>query len=304
MISAMIIDSDAGIDDALAILTLVGSNKFNISLINATSGNVTQEQAYRNIRAILGLAGKKIKVSKGNESSLSGKKKRAQLVHGRDGLGNTFLAAKVDILNPLKSPEAIERSIKRENVKKILTLGPLTNIAQAFIKYPSLENLLDEIWIMGGQIKVSGNTSAGGEFNFYFDPYAAEIVLSSAVKKRLITLDVTQRVLFDRSFIDSFIKKRNKIYDFIARILDFSYRFSCKKRGLKAAHLPDLVAACLFLNKRLCNFRKLKIDVDKKTGCLLEKSHGWEIWLATNLKRKEIKEMALCNLLKLGSRRR
>lgn len=300
MTSSLIIDSDGGIDDALAILTLVASRRVSIALINATSGNVGARQVYKNIIAILNLCGKKIQVSKGRNSSLDGKRKRVCQVHGRDGLGNTFLANTIKVLNPLNALEAFKKTIETGEAKRILAIGPLTNIANAFLKYPFLCGHVDEMWVVGGALKTGKGEEITKEFNFYFDPQAAEIVLSAPVSIKLITLDVTKRVLFDKPFIKNFEKKKNsKLYDFFLKILNFSYCFNRTKRGLKAAHLPDLIAACLFLNESLVDFRKIRISIDKKTGHIIRSLKGKEILLADNLRIAKIKERAICNLLAL-----
>ncbi len=305
MTSSLIIDSDGGIDDAAAILTLVSSAKTKIALINATTGNVEANQAYKNIVAILNLYGKKIEVSKGRGVSLTGKRKRACQVHGKDGLGNTFLVNTIDdILNPLNSLEAFRRAIERNKANRILAIGPLTNIASAFLKYPFLCDHLDEVWMVGGTFKLRANKGAAEEFNFCFDPRAAEIVFSAPVSIRLISFDVTERVLFDKKFIGNFEKRKDEIWNFLFKILNFSYNFNRTKRKLSAAHLPDLVAACLFLNEGLADFRKTKVFIDKKTARIIKSPRGREVLLAVNLKNKKIKEQALYNLLSLNDKRR
>lgn len=305
MTSSLIIDSDGGIDDAAAILTLVSSAKTKIALINATTGNVEANQAYKNIVAILNLYGKKIEVSKGRGVSLTGKRKRAHQVHGKDGLGNTFLVNTIDdILNPLNSLEAFRRAIERNKANRILAIGPLTNIASAFLKYPFLCDHLDEVWMVGGTSKLRADKGAAEEFNFYFDPRAAEIVFSAPVSIRLISFDVTERVLFDKKFIGNFEKRKDEIWNFLFKILNFSYNFNRSKRKLSAAHLPDLVAACLFLNEGLADFRKTKVFIDKKTARIIKSPRGREVLLAVNLKNKKIKEQALYNLLSLNDKRR
>jgi len=301
MTSSLIIDSDGGIDDAVAILTLASSVKTKIALINATTGNVGAGQAYKNIVAILNLYGKKIEVSKGRGISLTGKRKRAHQVHGKDGLGNTFLVNSINnILNPLNSLEAFRRTIERNKTNKILAIGPLTNIASVFLRYPFLSCHLDEVWVVGGTFKLRADKGAAEEFNFYFDPRAAEIVFSAPVSIRLISFDVTERVLFDKEFIENFEKRKDEIWKFIFKILNFSYNFNRTKRGLSAAHLPDLVAACLFLNEGLADFRKTRVSIDKKAARIIKNPRGREVLLADNLRDKKIKEQALYGLLKLA----
>ncbi len=303
MTSSLIIDSDGGIDDAMAILTLVSSTKTKVALINATTGNVGANQAYKNIVAILNLYGKKIEVSIGKDISLAGKRKRAHQVHGKDGLGNIFLNID-NILNPLNSLEAFRRTIERNKTNKILAIGPLTNIASVFLRYPFLSCHVDEVWVVGGTFKLRADKGAAEEFNFYFDPRAAEIVFSAPVSIRLISFDVAERVLFDKEFIENFKKRKDKIWNFLFKILNFSYNFNRTKRKLSAAHLPDLVAACLFLNEDLADFRKTKVSIDKKAARIIRNPRGKEVLLADNLRDKKIKEEVLYNLLSLSDKRR
>jgi inosine-uridine nucleoside N-ribohydrolase len=303
MTFSLIIDSDGGIDDTLAILALVASKKVKVNLINATCGNVSVYQAYKNIVATLELVGKKIQVSRGRSASLNGVKKRAIAVHGEDGLGNTFLANEINVLNPLSAVKAFRKAIEIDGSRKILAMGPLTNIAIVFSKYPFLGRFLNEIWLMGGTLKERRNVKGGGEFNFGFDPQATDIVFSSCIPLKVVTLDATQKVLFDRSFIKHF-EEEGKIYNFLFKILNFSLLFNYAQKGIRAAHLPDLVTACLFLNEKLCRFKKIRVRFDKKTACLdFNRSlANREILIAEDLKVDKIKKQALRYLLELERR--
>ncbi|MFH1857092.1 MAG: nucleoside hydrolase [Candidatus Omnitrophota bacterium] len=299
--SSLIIDTDGGIDDALAVLALVNSKEADIKLINVTAGNVDNVQAYKNISAVLNLCGKKISLSLGQEASFSGKLKRPYNVHGSDGLGDTFLSKDIDILNTLNAPTAFKEAIET-GVKKIFSAAPLTNVADFFLEYPELISQLEEVWLTGGVLKSGADMSAEGEFNFYFDPKAVEIVFSAGVEAKVVTMDVTKSVLFGRDFIKNFEGRKEKTFEFISRILNFSYEFNCNNKGLNGAHLPDLVSACIFLDKNLADFEKVKVVVGKNTGCLFKNQGGKDILTACNLKEKQIKEKALDILLGLKGR--
>lgn len=301
--TSLIIDTDGGIDDALAILVLLNAGQSKIKLINATGGNVDNKQAYKNIKALLHLCGRKIKVSRGRNISFSGRKKRDGAIHGTDGLGNTFLADYVKIGKVPDAVSAFKKAIEKDGISKILAIGPLTNLADVFLKYPNLTEHIDEIWLAGGALGKKGS-SGKEEFNFYFDPQAVEIVFRTQALIKLVTVDVTGKILFGRNFIKNFEDKKGDIHRFILKILEFSYCFSYNKRGLKAAHLPDLITACLFLDENLAHFRKVRVSVDEKTGYIFENSAGREILMAENLNQTKIKEKALQSLLELKGRKK
>jgi len=189
----IIIDTDPGHDDAMAIMLAVKSDVFNIMAITTVSGNSTIENTTRNARFILQVLGTEdITVYSGAEKPLKQDLIQA-VVHGKSGLEG------IDPTNSAKlTNNAVEKiiSIIKENPEEvtIVTLGPLTNIASAIQKDPSTMKKVKEIVTMGGAINVAGNKNRVAEFNVFVDPDAAKIVFDFPVKKTLVPLDACNHV--------------------------------------------------------------------------------------------------------------
>jgi len=188
----IIIDTDPGHDDALAILLLEKSGLFNIKAITTVAGNSQIGDTTDNARYILDLIDSKTPIYSGAQKPLTRELIKAE-VHGEDGLAG----AKITKNEPL-SANASEKIIEivRENPHQIsiVVIGPETNIAEAFLRDPELPSLIKELVIMGGAIAVPGNKNRVGEFNIFVDPESADIVFKSSVKKILIPLDVTNDI--------------------------------------------------------------------------------------------------------------
>lgn len=184
----LIINTDPGHDDAMAIMLAERSKRFNILALTTVAGNSTIENTTRNARYILGLLGRDdIPVYSGSGRPLKRKLIQAA-VHGKSGLEG------IDPKNPpMLNGESVDRIIEivdsRPGKVRIATLGPLTDIAKAIKKSPSIMKKVKDIVIMGGAIRVPGNMSRVAEFNFFVDPEAADIVMQFPVKKTLVPLD-------------------------------------------------------------------------------------------------------------------
>lgn len=189
----IIIDTDPGHDDALAIILAVKSGAFKIHAITTVAGNSTIENTTRNARFILKLLEREdILVYSGSDKPLERELIKA-VVHGESGLEG---------LHPKNEPhltnDAVEKilDIIENNPYKIslVTLGPLTNIAKAIRKNPKTMLKLKEIVMMGGAIKVPGNKNRVAEFNIFVDPESADIVFKFPVSKTLVPLDACNHV--------------------------------------------------------------------------------------------------------------
>lgn len=192
-IQEIIIDTDPGYDDALALMLAVKSEMFKIHAITTVAGNTTIENTTRNARYILSLLKREdIPVYSGAEKPLTRDLLQSN-VHGKNGLGNLFPSNEANL-----SHDAVERLLsiieKNSNRIKLVTLGPLTNVAKAIRQKSEIMSQVQEIVIMGGAIKVPGNANRVAEFNIFVDPEAADIVFRFPVKKTLIPLDACMNV--------------------------------------------------------------------------------------------------------------
>ena len=191
--SKWIIDTDPGIDDSFALILAMTTIKENLVAISIEAGNTGLENCYNNARKISAICNEYFPVFKGVSQCLSSDKgKNAEKVHGKDGLYEiadfqTYtekyetMKKKIDPtvfdskISPLK---IIELSYKYKKIN-ILALGPLSNLALAFMLDPSLPKRISKLVIMGGSYTSIGNIQPCVEFNFYFDPIAAKIVINN-----------------------------------------------------------------------------------------------------------------------------
>ncbi len=246
------LDCDPGIDDALAVLFLLGSAKVDVKAIVATFGNVGLNQTKRNLLRILGLfepppnpmgAVRIPLIGSGSRGPLRHKARRARHVHGQDGLADCS-----DVFGR-KHPAGFKNGIDliinlalSNKIDRIIATGPLTDLARAFKKRPAILENLKEVVIMGGAVFVKGNVTPYAEFNFHCDPEADRIVLSSGVIKKLVSLDVTQKTLLRPAHLRRIKNIKGPIARFIYHIADYTI-YSNRKRGLDGAPMHDPLAA-------------------------------------------------------------
>lgn len=195
------IDTDPGIDDALAILAALGGPGLEVAGITTVAGNVGLGLTTRNAGRLLAVAGRPdIPVVPGAERPLARDPLETGWVHGADGLGGA------DLPDPLKAPlgdHAPDWLAARlaEAPARILALGPMTNLARLLDDHPQAAARIEGITAMGGAIAAPGNVGTRAEFNIAWDPEAAAIVIGSGVPLTLVSLDVTRQVRAGRDWV-------------------------------------------------------------------------------------------------------
>ncbi len=189
----IIIDTDTATDDAIAIIMALQYNDFDVRAITTVAGNVDIELATINALYTVELCNKNIPVYRGCSQPLTRKLETSKFFHGKDGLGDT------GPYNPRQKAEnedGVDRIISLVNNHpkeiEIIAIGPLTNIARAFQKHPSIIKKIKKLYVMGGIGEGKGNITQHAEFNFWVDPDAADIILNSGIEVRLIAWDTTQ----------------------------------------------------------------------------------------------------------------
>ncbi len=246
----IIIDTDPGQDDAVALLLALASKELEILGITCVAGNVPLSLTSENARKILELTRyTEIPVFAGADRPIKRTLVTAEHVHGKTGIDGPVLE-KPKI--KLQSKEAIEFIIETilsypKDEITLCTLGPLTNIGLAFQREPRIKTLIKEIIMMGGGFFEGGNITPAAEFNIYVDPEAAAEVLVSGIPITMLPLDVTHRALTSRSRIESFRKIGNKAGIATAEMLDFFERFDVEKYGSEGGplHDPNVIAYLL-----------------------------------------------------------
>ena len=193
----IIIDTDPGTDDAVAILlALANFNDNEILGITTVSGNVPVERGTHNALRILSLAGRNsIEVYEGCSQPLERELVTAEWVHGNDGLAGLDFPEPDKEKSDTHAVDFIGSSIMESKEKVTIgVLGPMTNIAKSLIEYPDIVKNIEKIVFMGGSA-IGGNTTPVAEFNIFVDPQAAKIVLDSGVPLAMMGLGVTQQAL-------------------------------------------------------------------------------------------------------------
>ncbi len=179
--STFVVDTDGGVDDALALMMLIGAGH-KIDFITTTFGNVNLEQATQNVLDVLAVCKADIPVYKGAAEPSRGKRVEAIDVHGKDGLGGVKRPPHEIKIETEAAHAALKNTLQNAMAGgpklQLLTIGPLTNLAHVLQERPELATGIDRIWVMGGTCHGRGNITPAAEFNVFCDPEAAKIVLS------------------------------------------------------------------------------------------------------------------------------
>ena len=218
MTKRIILDTDPGIDDSLAILLALASPEIALEGLSVVHGNSSMEQGTINALSVLELAkASHIPVYKGCDLPLVQPSLFALETHGDQGIGYAKLSA------PQTQPQVrkgsdylIEKIMSSPGEITLVAIGPLTNIALAIRQEPRIVENVKEVFIMGGAIRHEGNTTALAEFNTYVDPHAAHIVYHSAMPITLTPLDVTYQCIFLPDDLNRLLKINSPITKFIA----------------------------------------------------------------------------------------
>jgi pyrimidine-specific ribonucleoside hydrolase len=190
----LVIDTDPGIDDALAILLALASPEVELRLVTTVHGNVELAQTTENALRVLHLAGRSdVPVAPGARSSLvHPQAERAGHVHGAAGLGGVDLPPSPATADPRPAVVALaDLLLGSDEPVTVATIGPMTNLALLLAVYPDAAARIGRVVAMGGSAARGGNVTAAAEFNIWADPEAAQAVLSSTLPTVLVGLDVT-----------------------------------------------------------------------------------------------------------------
>ena len=268
----IIIDTDPGQDDAVAILLALASPEVNVLGITAVAGNVPLALTQKNARIVCELAGRPdTLVFAGCDAPLSRKLVTAEHVHGKTGLDGPQLAAPT---MPLQDQHAVEWIINtlRDAPDKSVTLcplGPLTNIATALQRAPDIKAAIEEIVLMGGGYFEGGNITPSAEFNIYVDPEAADIVFSAGVPLTVMPLDVTHKALTTRPRVDAFRAMGTEVGRMTAEWTDFFERFDKEKYGSEGAPLHDPCVIAYLIKPELFTGRHINVQIETQSELTL-----------------------------------
>ncbi len=259
----VILDVDPGIDDAVAICMALFDPRLEVLAITATGGNVSPEQATRNVQAIVeqldpprwprvGAASEPDKPLPANSYRIFGSDGLGEAGFSVAELHNRHASDKVLCDEVRTSPEAIS----------VVALGPLTNIARAIHRDREFPQLVDQIFVMGGTYSGPGNVTPAAEFNFYSDPASARFVLQQSMTTSLIPLDITNQVELRFDLLDELPSEESRAGRFLRKILPYTFRAHRQELGVEGIHMHDAVALTAVTNPELMEWESARCDIE------------------------------------------
>lgn len=261
----IIIDTDPGQDDAVAILLALASPEIDVLGIVAVAGNVPLELTEKNARKICELAGKtEIPVYAGADRPLVRDLVTAEYVHGKTGLDGPDLPEPRMTLRSQHGVDFIVETLLEEEsgTVTLATLGPLTNIALALERAPEIASRIKNIVMMGGGFFEGGNVTPAAEFNIYVDPHAADMVFRAGIPIVMMPLDVTHKALTTRKRVEAMRALGTPVGQATAELLDFFERYDEEKYGTDGGPLHDPCVIAYLLNPKLFTGRSCNVRVE------------------------------------------
>jgi purine nucleosidase len=269
----VIIDTDPGQDDAVALLLALASpDDINVLGITCVAGNVPLPLTHKNARIICEVAGRTdVPVFAGCAAPLSRPLVTAEEVHGKTGLDGPELFEPTLPLQDQDGVAFIIDTLRREpaGTVTLCPLGPLSNIAAAFQAAPDIMERVQEIVLMGGAYFEVGNVTPAAEFNIYVDPEAADIVLKSGIQITMMPLDVTHKALTTRPRIEALRALGNRAGSFTAEMLDFFERFDMEKYGSDGGPLHDPCVIAYLIQPELFSGRQVNVEIETQSELTL-----------------------------------
>jgi inosine-uridine nucleoside N-ribohydrolase len=260
----VVIDTDPGTDDAMAILLALNSPELEVKALTVVAGNVVVEQGLENALKLASLAGRcDVLVAKGASHPLVQKLVTAEFFHGANGLGNVELPAPACQADASFAPDLIIRLIHQyKHEITLVPVGPLTNIALALRKDPSIVPLVKEVVLMGGGIS-GGNATAAAEANIYNDPEAARAVFEAGWPLTMVGLNVTEKTLFTRADLNRLARTRGRQNDFAVGILSFMVELASKLGG-DGTPMHDPLAVGAVIDRSLISTQDMWVEIETR----------------------------------------
>jgi purine nucleosidase len=275
----IILDTDPGTDDAMALMLALNSPELDVRAVTVVPGNVTAAQGLDNALRMMSLANRcDIPVAGGAQHPLFQKLITAEFWHGKNGLANIELPPSKCKVDGRFAPDLIIQMIHQSPHEiTLVPVGPLTNIAMAVLKDPSIVPLVKDVIIMGGAI-TGGNVNASAEANIYNDPEAAQIVFQAGWMVTMVGLDVGDKTLFTRKHLDELGRTHGPVNDFIhgvdAYLVDLSAQF-----GSPGTPMYDPLAVGVAIDPTLVKAPEMHVDVETRgeftRGETVANRHGY-----------------------------
>ena len=289
----IILDTDPGVDDAMAIQLAMSAPELEIIGLTTVFGNVPIDLTTENALRLIDLGKRSdIPVVRGADGPLQGSfSGGVPFVHGDDGQGNLWAPRSSLQPHPGTAHDfMIEQILKFPHELTLLTLGPLTNLALALRKQPQIAALVKEVVIMGGNPFCPGNATPVAEANILCDPVAADEVLGAAWPMTMIGLDVTQQVLMRDAVLDEIAGIPGELNQHVAAAHRFYRNFFARANGIQGIFVHDSTALIGVIHPEYLQMQSFPIRVETaevisrgKTWPALgdtdqESSEGWNAW--------------------------
>lgn len=268
-IRRIILDTDPGIDDALAFFLALASPEVQLEAVTTVSGNVPVELTTRNALTLLTLAGRTdILVARGCSVPLVREPIDAAHVHGDNGLGGVWLPPPQ--MQPVTQHAVdliINKVMQAPGEITLVPIGPLTNIALAVRQEPRIAQQVREVILMGGALRVPGNVTPTAEFNIFSDPHAAHIVLHAGWPLRMVSLDATKQAVMQREQIDRLAAKGGRVPQAIQQMMTHYFDIFGPQYETTDFHMHDPLCLAAAFQPDLITWEPAYVDVEL-TGTL------------------------------------
>jgi purine nucleosidase len=260
----IVLDTDPGVDDALAIMYLAAQEDAEIVAVGSVHGNVPAPLAATNALRVLELVGLSVPVAVGAARPLAQPLQTAEFVHGADGLGGHAGPEPTGTTVSCSAAEQLVRLAREQPGElTLLALGPLTNIALAVLLEPDLPNLLRSVVVMGGAVTVPGNITPYADANFYHDPEAADLVLGAGFPDlTLVGLDATEQARAGAEWLSAVGELTGRKAAFANNLLDHYSAFYSNMFGTVSCTLHDPLAAALMLEPKMATYREMPLAIE------------------------------------------
>lgn len=266
----LIIDTDPGIDDAIAIFMAFQTPEVEVLGLTTIFGNATTEVSTRNALLLCEIAGREnVPVAEGSSEPLKGGTPRvADFVHGKDGLGNTFLPPpKAEKIEKSASEFLVEKVSEYPGEVSVLALGPLTNVALAIKRDSSFASKVKKIVVLGGSFFALGNVNPAAEANIHGDPEAADVVFTSGANVVVVGLNITTQVKYTDADLLELKESKGKYAPFLSDICKFYRDFHVKSDLLYGIYLHDPISFLAVVRPDLFTYKKGVVRVETQGIC-------------------------------------
>ncbi len=260
----IILDTDPGSDDAMALMLALNSPELDVRAVTVVPGNVTAKQGLENALRMISLANRcDIPVAAGAQHPLFQKLITAEFWHGKNGLADIELPPSKCKVDSRWGPDLIIEMVHAAPHEiTLVPVGPLTNIALAVERDPSIVPLVKEVILMGGSI-TGGNSTAAAEANIYNDPEAAQIVFQAGWPLTMVGLDVGDKTLLSPKYLEQLGQTHGPVNDFIYQVAHYLIDLSAKF-GFSGAPMYDPLAVGVAIDATLVKAPPMHVDVETR----------------------------------------